>query len=127
MRCLRCGACCEETEMLLSNKDIERLEKKGYDRAFFVRFDADGYAVLRNLNGVCVFFDSEQRVCRERSSRPSGCRIYPVMHDEDKGIVIDNICPAEDTISEREKAKRGAKVLKLLKQIDAEAERRRIE
>ncbi len=125
MRCSRCGVCCKDTEMLLSNEDIERLERKGYDKTFFVRFDKDGYAVLRNLNENCVFFDPEKRVCRERASRPIGCRIYPVMHDEDTGIVTDSICPARNTISEKQKAKRGKKVLKLLEKIDAEAEKRR--
>jgi len=110
--------------MLLSNEDVERLERKGYTRDFFVRIDKDGYAILRNQEGICVFFDSEKRVCRERASRPLGCRIYPVMHDEDNGIVIDNICPARNTISEKQKAKRGRKVLKLLSRIDVEAEKR---
>ena len=127
MRCLHCGECCKETEMLLSNKDIERLERKGYERDFFVRFDKEGYAILRNLNGVCVFFDVEKRVCRERANRPLGCRIYPVMLDEDKGIVIDDICPARNSITEKQKAKRGKKVLKLLERIDAEAEKRHFE
>jgi len=111
MRCLCCGECCKETEMLLSNEDIDRLERKGYTRDFFVRIDKDGYAILRNQKGICVFFDSEKRVCMERASRPLGCRIYPVMHDEDKGIVIDNICPARNTFSEKQKAKRGKKAL----------------
>ena len=111
--------------MMLSNEDIERLERKGYGRDFFVRFDKECYAILRNLKGNCVFFDPEKRVCRERTSRPLGCRIYPVMHDEDKGIVTDDICSARSTISEKQKAKKGKKVLELLKRIDAEAEKRR--
>jgi Fe-S-cluster containining protein len=125
MRCTRCGECCRETEMLLSEEDIKRLERKGYYRDFFLRLDNDGYAVLRNSNGVCIFFDPKERVCRERLSRPLGCRIYPVMLDEDKGIVIDDICPAKESITEKQKAKRGKKVSKLLKKIDAEAEKRR--
>jgi len=113
--------------MLLSNKDIERLEKKGYDLAFFVRFDREGYAMLRNQDGNCVFFNPEKRTCRERGNRPLGCRIYPVVHNEDKGIVIDDVCPARNTFSEKQKAKRGKKVLKLLEKIDAEAKKRRFQ
>ena len=127
MRCLRCGSCCKETEMLLSNEDIERLRRRGYDRDIFVRFDEKRYALLCNQNGNCVFFDPAKRTCKERANRPSGCRIYPVMLDEDQGIVIDEICPAKDTISEKQKAKKGKKVLKLLEIIDSEAERRRSE
>ncbi len=126
MRCLRCGECCKETEMLLSNEDIERLIRKGYKLDYFVRFDKEGYAVLRNQDGVCVFFDPEKRVCRERSCRPLGCRIYPVMLDEDKGIIIDATCPAKGTISEKKKGRRGEKVVKLLEKIDAEAAKRRL-
>jgi hypothetical protein len=113
--------------MLLSNEDIERLEQIGYDRASFVRFNNDGYAILRNENGNCVFFNPKKRVCKERENRPLGCRIYPVMQDEDKGIVIDKMCPAKNTISEKQKAKKGKKVLKLLEKIDVEAGRRRLQ
>ena len=126
MRCLRCGVCCRETEMLLSEKDIERLERKGYDRDFFVRFDSEGYATLRNHRGYCVFYDAEKKRCKVRAHRPLGCRIYPVIYDEDKGIIVDHICPSRGSVTEKQKAKRGEKVLKLLKTIDSEAERRRL-
>ena len=126
MHCLRCGVCCTETEMLLSNKDIERLEEKGYARTFFVQFDLDGYATLRNHRGYCVFYDPEKRRCKVRAHRPSGCRIYPVIYDENKGITVDTICPSRNSVTDKQKAKRGEKVLKLLKTIDAEAKQRRL-
>jgi Fe-S-cluster containining protein len=111
--------------MLLSAKDIERLERKGYDRDFFVRFDSEGYATLRNCRGYCVFYDAEKSRCKVRVDRPLGCRVYPVIYDEDKGIIVDTICPSQGSVTEKQKAKRGKKVLKLLKTIDIEAERRR--
>jgi Fe-S-cluster containining protein len=125
MHCLRCGVCCKETEMLLSTKDIERLEKKGYTRNFFVEFDIDGYATLKNQHGYCFFYDQEKRRCKVRAHRPLGCRIYPVIYDENKGIILDSICPSRNSVTDKQKAKRGEKVLKLLKTIDAEAEQRR--
>ena len=125
MRCLRCGACCRETEMLLSAEDIERLERKGYDRDFFVRFDAEGYATLRNNRGYCVFYDAEKRHCKVRAHRPLGCRIYPAIYDENKGITVDTICPSRNSVTDKQKAKRGEKVLKLLETIDAEAKQKR--
>ena len=125
MHCLRCGVCCQETEMLLSTKDIKRLEKKGYNTDFFVRFDREGYATLRNYQGYCVFYDPEKRSCKVRAHRPEGCRIYPVLYDEDKGITVDTICPSRNTVTDKQKAKKGEKVLKLLKTIDAEAKNRR--
>src|SRR5512143_658516 len=121
MHCLRCGECCRETEMLLSNKDIRRLEKKGYDRNQFVRFDEEGYAILQNVAGNCFFFDPEKLTCRERRNRPSGCRIYPIMLDEAQGIVVDSVCPSSKTFTGRQKAKRGQEVRKLLNVIDSEA------
>ena len=125
MRCLRCGVCCRETEMLLSAEDIERLERKGYSKEFFARFDRAGYAKLQNRQGYCVFYDVEKRRCKVHADRPLGCRLYPVIYDEAKGIVVDAICHAQDTVSEKQKVKRGRKVLKLLERIDAEAEKRR--
>jgi Fe-S-cluster containining protein len=112
--------------MLLSVEDIECLERKGYGKEFFVRFDSDGYAKLRNKQGCCVFYDAEKRRCKVHGERPLGCRLYPVIYDEAKGIVVDTICHAQDTVSEKQKAKRGKKVLKLLEKIDAEAKSRRL-
>ncbi len=110
--------------MLLSNKDIMRLEKKGYNRNQFVNFDEQGYATLQNVAGNCYFFDPETRTCRERANRPSGCRIYPVMLDEDQGVVVDSNCPSSKTLKKQQKARRGIEVRKLLSVIDAEAEDR---
>jgi Fe-S-cluster containining protein len=109
--------------MLLCTEDIERLERKGYSKQFFAQFDRDGYATLRNQQGYCVFYDAENRRCRVYADRPLGCRIYPVIYDEEKGIVVDSICHAQGTVTEKQKAKRGRKVLKLLEKIDAEAEK----
>jgi Fe-S-cluster containining protein len=111
--------------MLLSGKDIKRLERKGYSRDFFVRFDSEGYATLRNHQGYCVFYDTKKNRCKVRAHRPLGCRIYPVIYDEDKGITVDIICPSRNSVTEKQKAKRGEKVLQLLETIDAEAKRRR--
>jgi Fe-S-cluster containining protein len=125
MHCLRCGACCIETEMLLANSDIERLERKGYSKKFFVQFDSEGYAKLQNLQDHCVFYDAEKQRCQVYRERPLGCRLYPVIYDETKGIVVDNICPAAGNWNEKKKEKKGKKVIKLLEKIDAEAKRRR--
>jgi Fe-S-cluster containining protein len=127
MRCLHCGECCKETEMLLCNEDIVRLERKGYAREFFSVCDSQGFIFLRNVDGCCVFYDAEKRRCKVRGNRPSGCRVYPVIYDEAEGIVVDDICPAKCSVTEKQKAKRGKKVLQLLERIDAEAEERRIE
>jgi Fe-S-cluster containining protein len=111
--------------MLLCSEDINKLEKKVYSKDSFLRFDKDGYALLRNRQGCCVFYSKKERRCSVYASRPSGCRIYPVILDEDKGIVVEEICHAQTTISDAEKVRRGKRVLNLLKKIDAEAKTRR--
>lgn len=125
MRCLRCGTCCKETEMLLSTEDIERLERKGYSKNFFVRFDSESYARLQNRQGRCIFYDAEKHLCKIYEVRPLGCRLYPVIYDEIKGIVVDRICMAQRSLNEKEIERKGKKVVKLLEKIDAEAKRRR--
>ena len=125
MRCLRCGVCCQETDMLLSTEDIARLEGQGNCKDSFVRFDKEGYALLRNRQGHCVFYNTKERYCDVYASRPSGCRVYPVIYDENYGVVVDSICRARGTITELEKARKGKRVLKLLEQIDSEAQSRR--
>ncbi len=125
MRCSNCGVCCTETEMLLSEKDITRLVKKGFGETYFVKYDKQGYAQLRNRRGYCVFYDTEQRRCNVYIDRPSGCRVYPVIFDEEKGIVLDDICGARNTITTEEKKLKGKKVIKLLERIDSEAAKRR--
>lgn len=125
MRCSNCGICCTETEMLLSQKDISRLEKRGFSKSYFVKYDEQGYAQLRNREGYCVFYDPKNRQCIVYVDRPSGCRVYPVILDEDKGIVLDDICECRNTIKEKEKTAKGKQVMKLLQRIDAEAANRR--
>ena len=125
MRCSNCGVCCTETEMLLSQRDIARLVKMGFSRSNFVKIDEQGYAQLKNREGYCVFYDREKHQCSVYINRPSGCRVYPVILDEDKGIVLDDICHSRDTISEREKSLKGKKVIRLLEKIDSEAASRR--
>jgi Fe-S-cluster containining protein len=124
MVCLRCGDCCRETEMLLSAEDIERLEGKGYRKEFFMLFDEEGYAKLRNLRGACVFYDPENRRCKIYKFRPSGCRLYPIIYDEEKGIVMDEVCRGKGRLNEKRIERKGAKVLRLLERIDAEAKSR---
>ncbi len=121
MRCSNCGVCCTETEMLLSKKDIKRLEKKGFSQNQFVNFDKQGYAVLKNREGYCVFYDLKNRQCGVYADRPSGCRVYPVILDEDTGIILDDICQSRNTITQEEKNVKGKKVIKLLERIDSEA------
>jgi Fe-S-cluster containining protein len=107
--------------MLLSNADVERLEKVGFNRKQFVRYDRHCFPRLRNRHGYCVFYDVKKHRCRIYRNRPSGCRIYPVIYSEQEGIVVDDLCPMRDTVSETELERKGRKLMKLLQRIDNDA------
>ena len=124
MRCSNCGVCCIETEMLLSQKDIKRLEKSGFSQNQFVLFDKHGYAQLRNREGYCFFYDRLNHKCSVYVDRPSGCRVYPVILDEVTGIILDSICESRKSITQSEKNLKGKRVIRLLKIIDSEANER---
>jgi Fe-S-cluster containining protein len=111
--------------MMLSIEDITRLEKFGFSQDSFLRFNREGYALLRNRQGRCVFFNVQERRCDVYAARPSGCRVYPVVLDEEKGIIVDSICHAQATVHEQEKMRRGKRVVKLLEKIDSEVQSRR--
>jgi uncharacterized protein len=125
MHCSNCGVCCTETEMLLSKKDIKRLEEKGFSQNQFVKYDRQGYAQLKNRDGYCVFYDHKNRQCSVYVDRPCGCRVYPVILDEETGIILDSICQERNTITQSEKNLKGKRVIKLLEIIDSEALERR--
>jgi Fe-S-cluster containining protein len=108
--------------MPLSNADVKRLERAGYDRKKFVRSDKHGYFRLKNRRGFCVFYDTEKHRCKIYKYRPLGCRVYPVIYSEPKGIVMaDDLCPMKNTIPKSELKRKGKKVMKLIQTIDKEA------
>ena len=121
MLCSHCGICCENTEMLLSNSDIKRIEGLGYNRQKFVRYDKRGFARLKNRNSFCIFYDVEKNRCKIYLNRPIGCRIYPVIYSEQEGILLDDLCPMKNSISKIEQKQEGKKLIKLLQDIDNEA------
>ena len=121
MDCSNCGVCCTETEMLLCKKDIKSLEKRGFNQRQFINFDKNGYAMLKNRDGYCVFYDLKNRKCSVYEDRPKGCRVYPVILEEETGIILDDICQSRNTITFEEKKIKGEKVIRLLEIIDAEA------
>ena len=124
MRCSHCGVCCQETEMLLCEDDIKRLEKAGYAKDKFARFDKQGYAKLRNTRGRCFFYNAESHRCNAYELRPLGCCIYPVIYSEEDAIVVDDLCPERHTVSDKEMVEKGKKVMRLLARIDLEAQSR---
>jgi len=94
-----CGKCCYNTEMILFKEDIERITKLGYPKEFFVAKQGN-MNVLRNINGHCVFLDPETNKCKIYKHRPIGCRLYPLVYDASRNIVIiDAECPKAKELS----------------------------
>lgn len=90
-----CSACCHDTQMLLTNEDVRRLEALRPGLPFAVLAD-DGYLQLRSrdappVSGMrgkpCVFLDEAGR-CSVHAHRPEGCRLYPAMWDDDAGKAV---------------------------------------
>ena len=69
---------------------------------------------------VTVFSTIEiKQRCSVYCDRPSGCRVYPVILDEEVGIILDDICPeCRYNNSDKEKKSKGKRVIKLLERID---------
>ncbi|MHA1145983.1 MAG: YkgJ family cysteine cluster protein [Candidatus Helarchaeota archaeon] len=93
--CDRCGLCCQKTEMILSNADVERISNAGYQDFYDV--DPDGFYVLKNTLDdlpLCVFYQKNTNSCMIYAIRPKGCRFYPLIYNVDLNkCVIDDFCP----------------------------------
>lgn len=86
----KCIQCCVDTNMVLSNVDIEWIKELGFDTKFFVS-ENRGWLQLKNNNGRRVFHDSIS--CSIYEHRPEGCKLYPIIYDKDKNCaVFDEDC-----------------------------------
>ncbi len=86
----KCVKCCLETRMPLSNLDLNRILKLGYSLEYFTVKSKDGLR-LKNDSGRCVFL---KEGCEIYPNRPEGCRLYPLIYDENlKDVEIDHLCP----------------------------------
>ena len=87
----KCVECCLETRMPLSNFDLKRILKLGHEREYFA-VKAKKEWRLKNNSGRCVFLSEEG--CRIYRHRPEGCRLYPLVYDENlREAVVDPFCP----------------------------------
>ena len=103
--------------MLVSKEDTEKLERVGFDQEDFTITDRDGLTKLRNVGEWCYFYDPEEKKCRVYEYKPLGCYLYPVVYAVDEGVVIDELCPRGETISEDELRRKGNVLIKLLKRL----------
>jgi uncharacterized protein len=90
--CLKycCYECCKNTNMLLSQHDIQTIQDKGYSIDFFVE-DNNGWLQLKNKENRCVFHNKTH--CTIYNYRPQGCRLYPIVYQkDDHSAIIDAQC-----------------------------------
>ncbi|MEM1702082.1 MAG: YkgJ family cysteine cluster protein [Desulfurococcaceae archaeon] len=112
--CIRCTRCCRDTEMVLTYMDIGRLTRLGHKGFYkFIR----GFYRLVNIDGHCIFLDPSSGKCVVYEHRPLGCRAYPLIYDERRGIVIDSYCPLSGKITCNELAKGIKEVVRVLREI----------
>jgi Fe-S-cluster containining protein len=79
----------------------------------------EGFRTLRNVNGVCYFYDTERKSCKVYEKRPEGCRYYPVMYclDEGKPIIDEETCNKAYTITKAELKKITPRLTRLVMRI----------
>jgi len=109
--------------MELCEADIAKLERKGYRRNDFSTQDEKAVR-LRNVDGVCFFYDKTIKRCKEYASRPIGCSTYPVILSDSNEIVIDDLCPEGGTLNEKEIREKAIRLRGLIETIDREAAKR---
>ena len=113
--CLKhnCRYCCFDTEMNLTREDIIRIEDAGYKTKDFV-VTKKGENYLKNFNRQCFFLTNSG--CSIHHLKPEGCRLYPLVYDEENNsIFLDPLCPHK---SEFKIGKQDIKnMLKILKKL----------
>jgi Fe-S-cluster containining protein len=95
--CQECGLCCMNTEMFISENEIklilQNLEGE-VEPSDFCFLNADGFYQLKNVNGVCYFFNKHKCKCKIYEFRPKGCLFYPLVYDTYMSVcIIDKDCP----------------------------------
>jgi Fe-S-cluster containining protein len=87
----KCVKCCIETRMPLSRSDVDRISKQGYRfKDFVVKWGKERR--LRNINGRCVFLREDG--CVIYPFRPEGCRLYPLVFNENtRKVGVHKLCP----------------------------------
>jgi uncharacterized protein len=91
--------------MMLLDEDVSRIKELGYEESDFATW-SDGFRILKNSReDRCVFHDGKQ--CTIYENRPAGCKLYPVIYDEDLKLAMKDIdCPYRNEFNLSRKCKR---------------------
>jgi len=79
-KCERCGECCNNYIIKLSNKDIKEIKKLGYEKEDFAEHDSTiNGEVVKKTEGKCVFIKKKKNeyFCQIYLFRPLVCKRYP--------------------------------------------------
>jgi len=107
--------------MLLSNNDIEKIEKIGYNRHYFTK-SKKGWLKLKNKDGRCIFHNG--KICLIYDNRSDGCKLYPLIYNrESQSAIVDEDCPYEDSF--RFNKKDITQLSRLVNQITFERKKQR--
>jgi len=112
-----CIKCCIKTEMPLTKADIELISSLGYKTEDFA-IKTDKEWKLKNKFGKCVFLT--ENGCKIYDFRPQGCRLYPLVYDEELGKpILDELCPYREEF----KVEKSdiEKLLRLIKELKPES------
>ena len=94
-KCVRCGKCCEELDVMVTSEEEKRLRKFG---DVFRRGKVLVY--LKKIDGRCIFFRSG--ICAIYPERPMACVKYPFYFRSTGGeesyfggyhVYVDSNCP----------------------------------
>ena len=104
--CLRhgCSRCCRNTEMPISIEDATHISTQlKRPIAEFTKPLTETEGVLELANNpttmACVFLVTDSAdidaagICSIHEIRPTGCKIYPAILDQNNKVWMDDICP----------------------------------
>lgn len=108
--------------MSLTHQDINQITKAGYQPAACI-IHKEGEWRLANQQepGPCVFLNDKK--CQIYDIRPVGCRIYPlVFNEERRQAIIDSLCPFRNEFQVTDVDREN--LFTLIKQLDNESEQK---
>lgn len=108
--------------MTLTKEDVDRINALGYAPKDYLVRVMGGFCELRNIEGLCYFYDADNKECSIYESRPEGCRWYPVIyHSAKRKCMTDKDCPAREALTRQEIRKVCHRVRALVEKLREEA------
>lgn len=102
--------------------DVKRISKSLGISADSFAEPRGGFLRLKNINGACALLERSSGKCVAYDVRPAGCRVYPLIYDDERGAMFDEDCPLKSLwLNNPEELHKGFKeLLKILRRIEVE-------